>query len=362
MSLRAVCHKHTLHFRFEAGTSRGIFTEKDSYFIKVFDTENPHLFGIGECAPLKGLSIDDLPDFEDVIQRYCGAFNRLDVEVFAWNLNIIVDQLVSNKLPSIRFGFEMALLDFLNGGSREIFSNAFSRGEKSLTINGLVWMGNPDFMLHQIEEKLSSGFRCLKLKIGAIDFEQELSLLRHIRQHFPANQITLRVDANGAFAPEHALEKLNRLAEFDLHSIEQPIKPRQWEAMARLCQDSPVPIALDEELIGVMEYMEKLKLLKTLRPPYLILKPTLLGGFQHCREWIEIANRLKINWWITSALESNVGLSAISQFTATFNNPLPQGLGTGQLYANNIPSPLYIEGENLHYQSNRKWELEMLEK
>lgn len=360
MSLRATAYTHVLQFRFEAGTSRGILTEKPTYFIKIYDTDQPEVFGLGECGPLKGLSADDLPDFADILQRYCRAFNRLDVELFSWNLNIIVDQLVGNQFPSIRFGFETALLDFLNGGKRQIFDNDFSQGQSPIKINGLIWMGAADQMLRQIEEKLEAGYTCLKLKIGAIDFDQELRLLGHVRQHFDASQITLRVDANGAFSADTAHEKLQRLAEYELHSIEQPIKPRQKEHMAALCENSPVPVALDEELIGVTDYMEKLRLLKALRPPYIILKPTLLGGFQHCREWIEIANRLKIKWWITSALESNVGLNAVSQFTAQFNNPLPQGLGTGQLYHNNVPSPLHLEGENLFYSPSLAWDTSML--
>lgn len=360
MSLRATAYTHVLQFRFEAGTSRGILTEKPTYFIKIYDTDQPEVFGLGECGPLKGLSADDLPDFADILQRYCRAFNRLDVELFSWNLNIIVDQLVGNQFPSIRFGFETALLDFLNGGKRQIFDNDFSQGQSPIKINGLIWMGAADQMLRQIEEKLEAGYTCLKLKIGAIDFDQELRLLGHVRQHFDASQITLRVDANGAFSADTAHEKLQRLAEYELHSIEQPIKPRQKEHMAALCENSPVPVALDEELIGVTDYMEKLRLLKALRPPYIILKPTLLGGFQHCREWIEIANRLKIKWWITSALESNVGLNAVSQFTAQFNNPLPQGLGTGQLYHNNVPSPLHLEGDRLFYSSHDAWDTSVL--
>ena len=360
MSLRAVAYTHTLHFRFEAGTSRGVLTEKPTYFVKVFDSDNPEVFGLGECGPLKGLSTDDLPDFAEVLQRYCGAFNRLDVEVFAWNLNIIIDQLVGNQYPSVRFGFETALTDYLHGGRRQLFDTPFSRGEAPIHINGLIWMGTPEVMLQQIEAKLKAGFSCLKLKIGAVDFEEELRLLRHVRQHFGPEHVTLRVDANGAFAAETAHEQLKRLAEYELHSIEQPIKPHQKEHMAALCESSPVPVALDEELIGVMDYMDKLRLLKALRPPFIILKPTLLGGFQHCREWIEIAQRLKIKWWITSALESNVGLNAVSQFAATFNNPLPQGLGTGQLYHNNLDSPLHLQGEHLFYNPTLGWDLSVL--
>lgn len=350
MSLKAVFQRRELQFRFEAGTSRGVLTEKSTWFVKIFDQQTPRVFGLGECAPLPGLSIDDTPNFEQKLRDVCAVFDGLDLEIYAWNIGIIINQLADQRWPSIRFGFETAMLDYLNGGQRIIFKNAFSDGTQPIPINGLVWMGSPDFMQRQIEEKLSAGYTTLKLKIGAIDFEQECRLLADIRARFSADQITLRVDANGAFAPDEVAEKLARLAEFDLHSIEQPIKEGQPETMATLCQHTPVPIALDEELIGKPEYLTKMSLLKLVRPHFIILKPTLLGGFQQCQEWIEIANRLKINWWITSALESNVGLNAVAQFTAQFKNPLPQGLGTGQLYHNNTPSPLEISGGFLHHR------------
>ncbi|MFN8355377.1 MAG: o-succinylbenzoate synthase [Spirosomataceae bacterium] len=361
MSLRAVCHKHVLDFRFEAGTSRGILTQKNTWFVKIYDTEQPAVYGLGECGPLQGLSIDDVSDFEEVLQRICGSFNRYDLEVFAWNLNLVIEQLIPNQYPSIRFGLETALHDFLNGGKRIIFNNAFSQGQQAIPINGLIWMGEKSFMLRQIEEKLKAGFTTLKMKVGALDFEQECALLQQIRTEFSPEEITLRVDANGAWTATEAQEKLQKLAEYSLHSIEQPIKPRHLDEMAALCASSPVPIALDEELIGVSDYRQKLRLLKQLMPPYIILKPTLLGGFQHCKEWIEVANRLKINWWMTSALESNIGLNAVSQFTASLHNSLPQGLGTGQLYHNNIASPLTIHQGHLYYQAEHSWDLRLFE-
>jgi o-succinylbenzoate synthase len=360
MKLRVVYQKYILDFRFEAGTSRGVLSHKDSYFVKIYDEEQPTLFGIGECSLLKGLSIDDLPDFEKQLAQVCEAFNCLDLEVFPWNLDIIIEQLIPKHLPSVQFGFEMALYDIMNGGKRVIFDNAFVRGKKSIDINGLVWMGSPDFMQTQIEEKLKAGYTTIKMKIGAIDFAQECSLLAAIRRRFSANEITIRVDANGAFAPHEALDKMKNLAQYDIHSIEQPIKPNNWDAMAALCEQSPLAIALDEELIGVNDYVDKMKLLKRLRPTFIILKPSLLGGFRACREWIEVANRYRIQWWATSALESNIGLNAIAQFTATFNNALPQGLGTGQLYHNNIPSPLCIENGTLQYQELQGWDLHCL--
>jgi o-succinylbenzoate synthase len=360
MSLKAVFSKHTLNFKFEAGTSRGVLTQKDSYFIKIFDTENPSVFGLGECAPLKGLSIDDRPDFELQLLSICEYFNTIELEVFSWNLNIILDQVLDKSFPSIVFGFETAMLDLLNGGKRIIFNNAFHQAQRNININGLIWMGDKDFMLRQIDEKLASGYNTIKMKVGAIDFEKECQLLAYIRQHFSKNEITLRVDANGAFGVTEALEKLKKLAEYDLHSIEQPIRHGNTDAMAELCQTTPIPIALDEELIGMIEYPDKYKLLKKIMPQFIILKPSLVGGFQQCREWIENANRLKIGWWMTSALESNVGLNAITQFTAEFSNPLPQGLGTGQLYHNNIPSPLSIDKGQILYRPDSQWDLSVL--
>ncbi len=361
MGLKVKWLKHTLKFKFEAGTSRGVYTEKDTFFLKIFDSENPSVFGLGEAAPLKGLSIDDLPNFEEILQELCDTFNNLDLEVFEWNINIILSQLIDDRFPSIKFGFETALLDVMNGGRRVIFDNDFSKSKKAININGLVWMGSKDFMTAQVNEKLAAGFDTIKMKVGAINFAEELEILSSIRQQFSAEQITLRVDANGAFSPEEAPEKLIQLTNYQIHSIEQPIKQQQPEAMAELCQNSPLPIALDEELIGVSDYVQKMQLLKKLKPTYIILKPTLLGGLQHCREWIEIASRLHIGWWMTSALESNIGLNAISQFTAEYKNPLPQGLGTGSLYHNNIASPLLVENGKLNYQANVGWDLSLLQ-
>ncbi len=361
MGLKVKWLKHTLKFKFEAGTSRGVYTEKDTFFLKIFDSENPSVFGLGEAAPLKGLSIDDLPNFEEILQELCDTFNNLDLEVFEWNINIILSQLIDDRFPSIKFGFETALLDVMNGGQRVIFDNDFSKSKKAININGLVWMGSKDFMTAQVNEKLAAGFDTIKMKVGAINFAEELEILSSIRQQFSAEQITLRVDANGAFSPEEAPEKLIQLTNYQIHSIEQPIKQQQPEAMAELCQNSPLPIALDEELIGVSDYVQKMQLLKKLKPTYIILKPTLLGGLQHCREWIEIASRLHIGWWMTSALESNIGLNAISQFTAEYKNPLPQGLGTGSLYHNNIASPLLVENGKLNYQANVGWDLSLLQ-
>lgn len=360
MSLKADYLKYTLHFRFEAGTSRGTLTEKTSYLIRLCDDEDPTITGYGECGPLKGLSYDDRPDFETHLSQYCRDFNELDLQLFSWNLPIILNQVIGQEFPSILFGFETAMLDFLAGGRRVLWESDFSHGLRLLPINGLIWMGSPAFMRQQIDEKLEAGFTTIKLKIGAIDFEQECDLLAMIRERYSPEQITLRVDANGAFRPEEAMAKLERLATYGLHSIEQPIRAGQPELMAELCRHSPLPIALDEELIGQMEYVNKFRLLKKIQPQFIILKPSLLGGMRHCDEWIELAGRLNIGWWITSALESNIGLNAVAQYTAQFKNLIPQGLGTGQLYQNNFDSPLTIQGGQLRYNPAQPWDLSQL--
>lgn len=357
MPLKIVYKPHTLHFRKEAGTSRGVLTQKTSWIVIVTDSEKPGVAGYGECGPLPGLSVDAVPDFEAQLADVCSIFNELDLDVFPFNLGIILEQLIPENLPSIRAGIEMALLDIMHGGQRMLFKNAFSENGEGILMNGLIWMGSYDNMLAQVEEKLSQGFTTLKMKVGAIDFEQECRILEAVRQRFDAKTITLRVDANGAFTAENVHERLKRLGDFDLHSIEQPVRAGQHELMAGLCASSPVPVALDEELIGVAAYRDKFALLKKLMPPFIILKPTLLGGFTATSEWIEIANRLHIGWWITSALESNIGLNAIAQYTAQFGNPLPQGLGTGQLYTNNFESPLTVENGHLYYRKEIAWAL-----
>lgn len=355
MSLKIEFKPHILQFKKEAGTSRGVMTQRKSWMIKVSNDEG--LTGYGECAPLPKLSIDDLPDFEEQLVEVCALFNSLDLEVFPFNLSIILEQLIPEHLPSVRFGIETALLDLMNGGKRIVYPNAFTGSGEGILMNGLIWMGSYEDMLNQVETKLQQGFSTIKMKIGAIDFEEELRILSVIRSRFSKEKITLRVDANGAFSKDDVWGKLDRLATFDLHSIEQPIKAGQADLMAEICEKSPIPVALDEELIGILDYRQKFALLKKIHPPFIILKPSLLGGFQHTKEWIEIANRLGIGWWITSALESNIGLNAIAQFTASVNNGLPQGLGTGQLYTNNFDSPLEVRNGHLYYDLDKDWEL-----
>lgn len=325
----------TLHFKQPAGTSRGVYTTRRVWYLHLTSDSQPGREGIGECAPLPNLSCDDLPHYEQLLSSLCqeAAQSGIDYERL-------------RPYPSILFGLETAFRHF-ERGTASLWDTPFSRGEQGIPINGLIWMGSYTHMLSQIEAKMQAGFRCIKLKIGAINFEEELSLLKMIRRHFSAKEIELRVDANGAFSPAEALEKLKRLSELDLHSIEQPIRAGQWDSMARLSQLSPLPIALDEELIGVHSISRKKELLETIHPQYIILKPSLHGGLRGSQEWIAAASQLGIGWWITSALESNIGLNAIAQWCATLHNPLPQGLGTGALFTDNIPMPLEVRGDEL---------------
>jgi len=345
--MKVTYKKYILNFKSPSGTSRGIMSEKETWFIIL---EDQGKLGIGECGLLRGLSIDDRPDYEEKLQWVCQNIHLGQEQLW--------DALIA--FPSIQFGIEMAFLSLQSKTPFELFPSAFTRGNKDIRINGLVWMGNEAFMKTQIEEKLNQGFTCIKLKIGAIDFEKELELLRYIRQHFDANTIEIRVDANGAFNSQEALEKLNQLAVFELHSIEQPIPKNNSDLMANLCKKTPIPIALDEELIGVFEASEKVALLKKIQPQYIILKPSLVGGCKGTLEWISIANSLNIDWWITSALESNIGLNAITQFTFTLQNPLPQGLGTGGLYTNNFDCPLEIDSGHIQYNTTKNWDISNL--
>ncbi len=346
---------YKLDFNFDAGTSRGVLRQKTSYFLKAFTANHPGIVGWGEAAPLPNLSIDDIPDFEGQMTGICQRLSGSDIAMDQEALSEWIREQIPPSLPSVRFAFETALLDLFNGGFRKIYETDFFNNNKTIPINGLIWMGNKKFMLDQIDRKLEQGFNCIKLKIGALDFEQECDLLTYIRKTYKNEEITLRVDANGAFSPDEALKKLEILSKFDLHSIEQPIRQGQVNEMATLCQNSPLPIALDEELIGIDRLNDKINLLKTIQPAFIILKPSLIGGMNSAREWISIAEEMKIGWWLTSALESNIGLNAISQFASTFSITMPQGLGTGQLYKNNIDSPLYIQKGRIGYNNNKAW-------
>lgn len=353
--LKFEIYKLPLQFKFNAGTSRGVLTEKMSWILKVYEEDEPEIVGWGEVNILPKLSIDDLEDIEDKIKFYC----NLQAE----NPILNVDQIVPPQFPAIRFGIETALFDLHSGGKRDLFETEFTQGNQSIPINGLVWMGDKAFMQDQIAQKIAQGFTCIKIKIGAIDFEQECALIASIREKYSASQMMIRLDANGAFTFEESMEKLNILAKFNIESIEQPIKHGQKEAMKFLCANSPIPIALDEELIGVFNDLEKYELLNYIKPQYIILKPALLGGLIVSHQWISCAENLGIGWWITSALESNIGLNAIAQFTAYLNPSNFQGLGTGALYSNNIDSPLEIDKGHLFYNNQINWgEIGHLEK
>jgi len=336
--------KYTLQFKRPSGTSRGVLTTKDSYFLIWEDDTFPYP-ALGECSMIEGLSPDPMKDYEHTLDIVCqslreGSTSFPDLDAY----------------PSIQFGLETLLLDVEAKGSKHLYANHFTNGSQGMQINGLIWMGERTFMREQIVEKIQQGFACVKLKIGAIDFETELHLLHFIRNEF-GGDIELRVDANGAFKPDEALEKLNKLAAYDLHSIEQPIAQGQWEAMARLCEITPLPIALDEELIGICGFEEKKSLIENIKPQYIIIKPSLHGGIKGSDEWIRLAEAQSTRWWITSALESNVGLNAIAQYTFEKDVQLPQGLGTGGLYTNNFDSPLYLQGQIIRFDPSKKWDL-----
>ena len=345
--MKAHFKKYTLQFKQPSGTSRGIYTTREVWYI--FLNNGTHT-GIGECAPLPELSIESPHKMSAKLLQVC-----LEIDYF---LSLPEDL---NLWPSIRFGLETAILDLKNGGKQLLYPSAFTGGEQGIPINGLIWMGTPEFMKEQIRAKLEAGFRCIKMKIGAIDFETELALLKEIRKEFSAKDITLRVDANGAFTYQAALENLKRLAELEIHSIEQPIAAGQWEEMARLCEQSAVPVALDEELIGVFSLKEVEQITSAIHPAYLILKPSLHGGIAGCQRWIELAQSNGIGYWITSALESNIGLNAIAQWTYQLNTQTEQGLGTGQLYTNNIDSPLEIKKDQLWHMPSNPWNLKPLD-
>lgn len=344
--LKADFIHYPLNFKRPSGTSRGILTQKDSWFIRLWDDNYPDAVGIGECSIIKGLSPDDREGYEDKIREVC---NQIDDYWYYLEEGL-------KEWPSIYFGLETAFLDFKARGSKLLFPSEFTKGAAQIPINGLVWMGEASFMKEQIEQKLEAGFDCIKMKIGAIDFKEELKLLEAIRKDFGPEKIELRVDANGAFTVDSALQKLRELSQFELHSIEQPIQAGQIKQMAELCEKTPLPIALDEELIGVYHLSAKADLLDQISPQYIILKPSLVGGIKGSQEWIDVADSRNIPWWITSALESNIGLNAIAQWTYTLNNSMPQGLGTGQLYTNNIASPLCIENGFLKYDVQLNWD------
>ncbi|KAB1159777.1 o-succinylbenzoate synthase [Tenacibaculum aiptasiae] len=344
--ITATYKKYILNFKQASGTSRGVLRTKETWFLTLSEKGKK---GYGECGLFRGLSADDRDDYEEKLQWVCQNIH-LGLE------NLLVETI---KFPSIQFGLEQAFLSLKGDNPFELYPSKFSQGIDNISINGLIWMGDKAFMQQQIKDKLQQGFTTIKMKIGAIDFDTEIELLKSIRKEFSPKEIELRVDANGAFTPENALGKLERLSELEMHSIEQPIKQGQWQEMAKLCEKTPLDIALDEELIGVFSKEDKEKCIETIKPQYIILKPSLVGGFKGSEEWISIANKYKAGNWITSALESNIGLNAIAQWTYTLNNVLPQGLGTGSLFTNNIESPLEVSKGSLGYNNKKDWQFNL---
>lgn len=347
--MKATFKKYVLNFKTPSGTSRGVLRTKETWFVVL---EHGEKKGIGECGLFKGLSYDDVLGYEEK----CRWVER-NIQM---GKSALMEEL--RDFPSIQFGLEQAFISLENENPFELYKTPFLLENKPIPINGLIWMGDADYMKEQISEKLKQGFTCIKMKIGAIDFEAELALLETIRKDFSSDEIELRVDANGAFSPDEALKKLAELAQFQLHSIEQPIRQGNWRAMKDLCEKSPLPIALDEELIGVTDISKKKELLDTIQPQYIILKPSLVGGFAGSQEWIDLAEKEGIGWWITSALESNIGLNAIAQWTASLGNSMPQGLGTGSLFTNNFESPLVVKNGGLYYEQHKNWESNLIER
>ncbi|WKB80844.1 o-succinylbenzoate synthase [Cellulophaga lytica] len=345
--MKAIYKKYTLDFKRPSGTSRGVLTQKETWFIIL---KNDNKTGIGECGILRGLSIDDVPNYEEKLNWVCNNIHL--------GLEVLLIELL--EFPSIQFGLEQAFLSLAADNPFVLFKNNFSKNEATIPINGLIWMGEESFMHQQIQQKLQDGFSCIKMKIGAIDFDKEISLLKSIRKTYKKEEIELRVDANGAFK-EDALDKLKILAELDLHSIEQPIKQGNYVQMKNLCAVTPLPIALDEELIGVFGVTKKEELLQTIQPQYIILKPSLVGGFKGAQQWISLAEKYNIGWWVTSALESNIGLNAIAQWTYGLHSKMPQGLGTGSLYTNNFNSPLEVSNGAISYRKTLNWQQNLIE-
>lgn len=349
--LKASWCKYNLRFKQPAQTSRETMTCRPTYFVKVWDDSDPANFGIGECGLFRGLSCDDRFDYEYVLNNACLNIGQLNEAVLPTMLE---------SFPSILFGFESAIADLNHHGQGIMWDSPWISDHMPLQLNGLVWMGNFDEMLQRVGEKLKEGFSCIKFKIGGIDFEKEIELIREVRKSFSKERIEIRLDANGGFSSDEVIDKLDRLAAFEIHSIEQPIRQGQWKRMAEICRESPIPIALDEELIGVTPIGQR-KLIETIMPQYIILKPTLCGGFSGSNHWIETAEEHGVGWWATSALESNIGLNAISQWVSCKKPQMVQGLGTGALFINNIPSPILQKGEWLHYDTNRPWDYSALQ-
>ena len=349
--LNLTAHPYTLQFKHPAATSRGALVTRPVIFLRATDAEQPSIVGWGECGPMPKLSLDDRPDFAEQVQHVCRQING----------GMMPEQLDLSQLPSLAFGLEIARRDLQTGGRQLLFNTSFCRGEAPLPTHGLIWMDTVAGILHQIEQKITQGFRVIKMKVGALPFDEECALLAAIRRQYSAEQITLRLDANGAFSPADALEKLRQLAVFDIHFLEQPIKAGQAQIMAEICAQSPIPLALDEELIGVHTEAARRTLLETIRPQHLIIKPLILGGFAASECWIGLAEALGSEWWVNSLLESNIGLNAICQWTSAQAGQRIHGLGTGQLFTNNIPSPLQLKRAQLQLKADGGWDFSCIQ-
>lgn len=334
--MRLAYAPYILNFKFPAGTSRGVLTEKPTFLLKVWDEANPTVYGIGEASVFPGLS----PEAD-------GNYGYKLIELLA-NVALGRDTDLS-RYSSIKLGLEEALRDFASGGRGLYYPSAFTEGRKEIVINGLVWMGTVAEMAERAAKKVDEGFKCLKFKIGARDWHEELEMIRAVRSMFGPSELEIRVDANGAFEPDEALRKLHDLSKLYIHSIEQPIAPGDPASMAEICALSPIPVALDETLIGIHSEAGREMVLDMIQPAYIILKPSLCGGFDGAEQWISKAEERNIGWWVTSALESNVGLNAIAQWVASLKISMPQGLGTGGLFTNNFTTPLHLDGERLGY-------------
>lgn len=342
--MKAAYTPYTLNFITPGGTSRGVMTRKDTYFIKLWDESHPEVYGIGECALFKGLSTEDNEHYEGKLRELCQNIESGESTDLSCH-------------SSIQFGLESAILDFSNGGKHIYYPTAFTDGNSKIPINGLVWMGKKDEMLTRIDEKVAAGFHTIKLKIGAIDFNQELEMIEYVRTRYSEKDLEIRLDANGGFSPDNAMQRLEQLSKHKIHSIEQPLKPGQWEKMSEICTKSPIPIALDEELIGITNPIVMMELLRSIHPHYIILKPSLMGGMSGSLEWLKMAAQFQIGGWITSALESNIGLNALAQWTATLQPKIPQGLGTGTVFSNNITSPLIQKEDYLFFDNTKSWDI-----
>ncbi|MFI5203631.1 MAG: o-succinylbenzoate synthase [Flavobacteriales bacterium] len=337
--------KHTLNFAFPAGTSRGLMHKKDTWYVLLSDIEKPGVVGMGECSPIWGLSPEKEEEYEEKLNELSSRIEQFD---FYLRTGLA-------GFPSIRFGLETALLDFYSSGKHILFPTDFTKGNTGIRINGLVWMGEPEKMLSDALDKVNAGYTCIKIKIGTHDWQEEEKIIRALREK-AGNTIEIRVDANGAYSLQEAKQVMKRCAAYNVHSIEQPVKQGNISDMKALVAEKSVPVALDEELIGVISTSQRNELLKEIKPSYIVIKPSLVGGLAATREWINLAEEQGIKWWITSALESNIGLNAIAQFAATINPAIAQGLGTGKIYTNNIPSPLEIKGDRLFYNPFEKWD------